>query len=488
MTTPTTTARILRGALARATGTAPDTLPEDGHLEHDLGIDSLALHELVVHLEQQLNVTVPDEEVGRLATVADLRGLLARLGHPIGTDPRVTLQQITPKQRGYLIVNSHPEGCAETVERAWRSIPARTPGGRAPVVLLLGSSAGYGLSILLAGLRRHGIRGVGVAYEGAPTERRTATAGWYRTAATARLAAENGSDFVFLNADAFSGEAKKKVLDLVAERFGPVDHLVYSLAAPRRTDPATGEVHHSVIKPIGEAYEAASLVFPDGGAAAVGTVRLDPASEEERRATVEVMGGGDWRLWVEALAGRGLLGDGFTTVALSYVGSDITAPVYRRGTIGAAKEHLEATARTLADGVLADGAGRAFTVVAGAAVTQASTAIPSIALYTSLLRGVLGADGWRTTDDQAVELWARLTGERPLGLDAQGRIRLDGWELDEKVQEQVRARWADPAVALAADPTGAAWFHRRFRELYGWDVPGVDYAVGVETAVAWPAP
>ncbi|GAA2102141.1 hypothetical protein GCM10009759_36440 [Kitasatospora saccharophila] len=282
--------------------------------------------------------------------------------------------------------------------------------GRAPVVLLLGSSAGYGLSILLAGLRQHGIRGIGVAYEGALSERRTATAGWYRTATVARLAAENGSDFVFLNADAFSAGAKERVLDLVAERYGPVDHLVYSLAAPRRTDPVTSEVHHLVIKPVGGAYEAASPVFPDG-AASIGAVRLAAASEEERRATVKAMGGENWRLW--------------------------------------------------ADGVLAGGAGRAFTVVAGVAVTQASTAIPSIALYTSLLRNVFGADGWRTTTDQAVDLWEQLAGERPLLLDGQGRIRLDGWESDEEVQTRVRARWADSVAALAADPAGSAWFHQQ---------------------------
>ncbi|KDN85670.1 trans-2-enoyl-CoA reductase [Kitasatospora cheerisanensis] len=397
----------------------------------------------------------------------------------------MSLQQITPKQRGYLIANSHPDGCAEVVKRTWESIPPRTPEGRTPVVLLLGSSAGYGMSILLAGLRRHSIRGVGVAFEGAPSERRTGTAGWYRTAATAELAAGTDTDFVFVNADAFSSNAKEQALDLIAERFGPVDHLIYSLAAPRRTDPVTGEVHHSVIKPIGEPYEAASLVFPDG-VATVGTVQLTPANEAEQRATMQVMGGADWQLWVEALAARGLLGDGFTTVALSYVGSDITAPVYRQGTIGAAKEHLEATARTLADGVLADGAGRAFTVVAGAAVTQASTAIPSIALYTSLLHNVLGGEGWHTTADQAIDLWSQLAGEKPLVLDRQGRIRLDGWELDEKVQEKVRKLWADPTAALADEPAGAEWFYNQFRALYGWDVPGVDYGADVETAVAWP--
>lgn len=396
----------------------------------------------------------------------------------------MSTQQITPKQRGYLIVNSHPTGCAETVERLWESIPRAEPGERAPVVLVLGSSAGYGLAVLAAGLRRHGIRGVGVAFEAAGTERRTASAGWYRSAALAELAAASAADLTLVNADAFADRTRTEVLELLAERYGPVDHLIYSLASPRRTDPATGEVHHSVIKPLGDAYTSPSLVFEDGEPR-VGSVELAPADEAERAATVKVMGGEDWALWCRALAEADLLAEDFSTVALSYVGSEITAPVYRQGTIGAAKQHLERTAHQLNAGVLA-GHGRAFTAVAGAAVTQASTAIPSIALYTSLLRTVLGPQGWRSTADQAVELWEQLTGARPLDLDEQGRIRLDGWELDQDVQDRVRALWADPAAALAADPAAPAWFHGQFRELYGWDVPGVDQAAPVETTVAWP--
>ncbi|MFI2612639.1 enoyl-[acyl-carrier-protein] reductase FabV [Kitasatospora sp. NPDC018619] len=397
----------------------------------------------------------------------------------------MSIQQIVPRQRGYLIVNSHPVGSAATVERQWRRIEPATPAGRAPVVLVLGASAGYGQAILLAGLRRHGVRGVGVAFESAATERRTATAGWYRTAAVAALVERSGGDLAFVNADAYADATRAEVVALLRERYGPVDHLVYSLASPRRTDPVTGEVHHSVIKPLGSPYTSPSLLF-DEGVPRIGSVDLAPADEAERAATVKVMGGEDWRLWVRALADADLLGPGFTTVALSYVGSEITAPVYRQGTIGAAKEDLEATARSLRTGLLAD-RGRAFTVVAGAAVTQASTAIPSIALYTSLLRNVLGEDGWRTTDDQAVELWDQLTGAKEPALDDRGRIRLDGWELDPAMQDRVRALWADPAAALAADPAGAAWFHDRFRELYGWDVPGVDYGTGVETSVPWPA-
>lgn len=395
----------------------------------------------------------------------------------------MTLRQIDPKQRGFLIVNSHPDGAAQSVHRMWNQIPAR-PDGTSPVVLLLGHSAGYGLATLLTGLRQHGIRGVGVAFESAETERRTATAGWYRTAAADTLARDAGHDFGFVNTDAFSTAGKNQVLDLVQERYGKIDYLIYSLAAPRRTDPETGTVYHSVIKPLGGPYEAPALDF-SGDAPKVGQVSLEAASDEERHATEQVMGGADWRLWVEALAGRGLLADGFTTVALTYIGSELTAPIYRQGTIGAAKEHLERTAGLL-DAELGD-TGRAFTAVAGAAVTQASSAIPSIALYTAFLRTVLG-DGFRTTAQQAQDLWEQLTGAAPLVLDERSRIRLDGWELDDQVQDRVRELWADPEAGLDRAHDGADWFMGQIRELYGWGVEGVDYGRPAQTTVAWPAP
>ncbi|MFF0752942.1 enoyl-[acyl-carrier-protein] reductase FabV [Streptomyces sp. NPDC004267] len=397
----------------------------------------------------------------------------------------MSMRQIEPKQRGFLIVNSHPDGAAATVHRMWEDIPVRAA-GRRPVALVLGHSAGYGLATLLAGLRQHGIRGVGVAFEGADNGRRTATAGWYRTAAVADLARETGGDFEFVNTDAFSDEGKKQVLDLVAERYGPVDYLIYSLAAPRRTDPATGTVHHSVIKPLGAAYEAPALDF-SGTEPKVSRMRLEPGTEEEKGATVAVMGGADWALWVAALGERQLLAPGFTTVALTYVGSEVTAPVYRQGTIGAAKEHLEATARWVSASPAVQAVdGRAFTVVAGAAVTQASSAIPSIALYTAFLRTVLDGNAFRSPAQQAMELWDQLEGRTSLVLDDAGRIRLDGWELDDQVQQRVRELWADPETGLLKARTGADWFMSQVRELYGWGVDGVDYDQPVETDVTWP--
>ncbi|MFG2111215.1 enoyl-[acyl-carrier-protein] reductase FabV [Streptomyces sp. NPDC048718] len=398
----------------------------------------------------------------------------------------MSTRQIEPKQRGFLIVNSHPEGAAATVRRTWEEIPARTD-GREPVALVLGHSAGYGLATLLAGLRQHGIRGVGVAFEGADNGRRTATAGWYRTGAVADLAREAGHDVRFVNTDAFSDEGKTEVLDALAQHYGSVDYLIYSLASPRRTDPATGVTHHSVIKPLAAAYEAPALDF-SGAEPAVSRIRLEPGTEEEKRATVAVMGGADWSRWVDALHERELLADGFTTVALTYVGSEVTAPVYRQGTIGAAKEHLEATARELATspGVRAAD-GRAFTVVAGAAVTQASSAIPSIALYTAFLRTVLGDDAFVSPARQAMDLWDQLEGRTPLRLDDAGRIRLDGWELDDEVQARVRELWEDPDSGLLKARSGAEWFMSQVRELYGWGVEGVDYGRLVETDPAWPA-
>ncbi|MGW7172146.1 enoyl-[acyl-carrier-protein] reductase FabV [Streptomyces xanthophaeus] len=394
----------------------------------------------------------------------------------------MSLREIKPGNRGYLYVNSHPTGCAAVVDRMWQQTPE--PAGDRPgqVALVIGSSAGYGLAATLVGLRAHRMRGLGIAFESAETERRTAGAGWYRTARTAELAAGAGADFTFLNGDAFSDGVKDEAAEQLAARFGKIDLLIYSIAAPRRTDPLTGEVHRSVIKPLGADYRAKTLVF-ENGVPQTGELHLQAADEAERDATVQVMGGADWQLWIDFLQSRGLLADGFRTVALSYVGSDITAPIYRAGTIGAAKQHLEDTARAISTQL--KGTGHAHTVVAGAAVTQASTAIPSIALYTSILHRVTG-DGWQTTVDQATALWNQLAGDTALDLDDQDRIRLDGWEMDPEVQAAVRAAWDRIDSDTMAADADTSWFRDQVGQLYGWAVPGVDYEREAETTVAWP--
>jgi enoyl-[acyl-carrier protein] reductase/trans-2-enoyl-CoA reductase (NAD+) len=195
------------------------------------------------------------------------------------------------------------------------------------------------------------------------------------------------------------------------------------------------------------------------------------------------MGGADWERWVTALAARGLLAEGFNTVALTYIGSELTAPIYREGTIGAAKMDLEATAGTITRAL--DGAGRAWTCVGGAAVTQASTHIPGIALYIAVLRAVLG-DALQSPAEQAARLWDQLTGTAPLDTDSGGRIRLDRWELDPAVQAEVTRRWHAATPGTIRDLADTAWFRAQFRALYGFDVPSIDYTAAVETDIPWP--
>lgn len=394
---------------------------------------------------------------------------------------------ISPRSRGFLFLDSHPSGCFRLVEEMWSAVPPpdRTPEADAPVALIIGSSAGDGLAATIAGLARHGIRGIGVGFDKAP-DRRTGTAGWYRTAATARLARAHGGDFVFLNGDAFSDTMKDTVARITRERFdGRVDYLIYSVAAPRRADPETGALYTSVIKPIGAPYQTKTLIFDDEARAEVKTVEIQPAAGEDIAHTVSVMGGDDWRRWIDRLHTHGQLAEGFTTVALTYIGSPLTAAIYRNGTIGAAKQQLERTAREL-DGLLAKlVGGRALTCVNGAAVTQSSTAIPGIGLYISLLRSVLG-DRMLPPIAQLTSLWDQLTGLQPLTADEQSRVRLDTWELEPDIQAAVAARWQEATTENITELGDLVWFTEQVHQLYGFAVPGIDYAVPVEADEPWP--
>jgi enoyl-[acyl-carrier protein] reductase/trans-2-enoyl-CoA reductase (NAD+) len=392
---------------------------------------------------------------------------------------------VSPTGRGFLLLDAHPAGCFQSVAQVRDQVPqpVQAPDAR-PVALVIGASAGYGLAATIAGLARYGIHGVGVAFE-RPPGRRTATAGWYRTIATDAVAAELGCDFSFVNADAFADTTKAEVLDLIAKRFGGLDYLIYSVAAPRRTDPRSGITHQSVIKPLGAAHTTRTLEFDSDGLPALREITAGPATADEAADTVQVMGGEDWSRWITALTERALLRDGFRTVALSYIGSSLTAAIYRDGTIGAAKMHLERTADQLNDRLSALG-GRALTSVNGAAVTQASTAIPGIALYVSLLRAVLG-DRLQSPAEQSVRLWDQLTGAVPFDLDQQGRLRLDRWELAPQVQADIAGRWQMISASTLTGIADVGWFRAQFRALYGFDVPGVDYQRPVDPDLPWPA-
>ena len=401
---------------------------------------------------------------------------------------------LRPEGKGFLFLDSHPTGCALTVDEmitevgadvAAGSASAARAGSAGPTVLIIGCSAGYGLAAAVAGLFGYRGRDVGVCYERPATARRSASAGWYRVATLADRAAAGGLQFAAVNGDCFDPAVRADLLDLTGRLLGPVDVLIYSVAAPRRTDPVTGAVYHSVVKPVGAAYRARNVAFADG--IVLRDVTVEPATEAEIESTVAVMGGADWSEWVGDLAARGMLGAGFQTVALTYVGSELTAPIYRQGTIGRAKDDLEATARRLTAGALAAAGGTAVTSANCAAVTMSSLAIPGISLYLSLLRAAAG-DRAQSPVRQSMRLWDHLCGRQAAQADRHGRLRLDDWELAADLQRDITARWSQPAERLLAGSADLDWFRRQIWRLYGFDVTGVDYAMPVEVDVPWPTP
>lgn len=367
----------------------------------------------------------------------------------------------------------------------WSQVsPVHTGDRRRPVALVIGSSAGYGLAATIVGLARYGIRGVGLCYEKSWSTRRTATAGWYRTIATAQLALKAGTQMEFVNADCFADTTKTEVMDMIAQQFGPVDYLIYSVASPRRTDSVTGITYRSVIKPVRQAHHTKTLVFDGDGVPLLQEIEVPAAKSDEIEATVKVMGGEDWAGWIDAVEQYDLIRPGFQTVALSYIGSELTSTIYREGTIGIAKTHLEETARTL-NAKLADSyGGRAVTSVNGAAVTQSSTVIPGIALYIGLLRDVMG-DTMHSPISQLTDLWDQLAGIKSMEIDDHDRIRLDRWELANDVQVAVAARWNAATSENITDIADVDWFRNEVYRLYGFTVPGVDYDEPLDPNLPW---
>lgn len=381
---------------------------------------------------------------------------------------------INPSIRGFLSLTAHPDGCAHNVRRQIDLAKRRGPGKGLGNVLVIGSSTGYGLSTLVTTLFGYGAKALSVCFERPGAGNKAGSAGWYNLAEVHRLAKAQGRQVETLNGDAFSTAIKQQAMAALKERFGKIDQLIYSIASPRRTDPTTGTTYNSVLKPVDAAFASKSINLDSGQ---IKSVTINPASEAEIRSTIKVMGGEDWAYWIEALRNADLLAPGFRTVAYSYMGPRFTSGIYRTGTIGHAKEHLEATGRTL-DEKLRDGqGGGAWVSINKALVTQASSAIPVVPLYISLLYRVMKERGSHEgTIEQVLRLYrSHLAPARTPMLDDRSRIRLDNRELDDEVQTEVMDLWEQMTSENFEEISDFAGFRREFRGLFGFDIEGIDY-------------
>lgn len=393
-------------------------------------------------------------------------------------------QVIKRRSRGFICINAHPEGCRLNVAQQIATIRAskaeRSAGMRN--VLVIGASTGYGLASRIAAAWGYGSGTIGVFFERPPEGNKTATAGYYNTAAFHDFARRDDLRAASINGDAFSNECKRQTIELIRRDFGQIDLVIYSLASPRRTHPDTGEVFNSALKPVGAPFTSRTIELD---AEKVVPVTLEPASEKEISDTIAVMGGDDWNRWIEALLEADLLAEGARTVAYSYIGPAITWPIYKDGTIGEAKHDLDVTAYRMNSRLTSTIGGRAFISVNKAVVTQASAAIPVVPLYLSLLPLALRS---RKLDEGPIEQMSRLFFEHLAAgatenLDDAGRIRLDDRELRPDVQADVTMLWPNVTTENLRAITAFADFQREFRRLFGFEVDGVDYDAPVETDV-----
>jgi enoyl-[acyl-carrier protein] reductase/trans-2-enoyl-CoA reductase (NAD+) len=391
---------------------------------------------------------------------------------------------VAPRIRSLICANAHPVGCAKNVRALALKVAEAGPGEGLGNVLVLGGSTGYGLGSLATAVWGWGANALSVCYERPQEGTRTASAGWYNIAEVHRLAREEGRHVETLNGDAFSHQIRQQVVDILRDRFGPLDLVIYSLASPRRKDPDSDTVWSSVIKPIGTPHGGKYIELRSE---TVTSHDMEPATEEEIAATIKVMGGEDWEIWVRLLAAEGLLADGARALAYSYIGPRVTHPLYRTGTIGRAKEHLERTADRL-DPLLEDlVGGHCWISVNKAAVTQASAVIPAVPLYKSLLYKVMKEAGTHeSVSDQMVRLFEDHIGPgRTPKLDPHRRIRLDDKEMSSEIQRRVQELWAIVDTDNLNDISDWVGFKREFLQLFGFDVEGVDYDEPVETDVPW---
>jgi len=391
---------------------------------------------------------------------------------------------VKPKVRGFICTTAHPTGCAGNVRLQAEYVKKRDPIGGPGRVLVIGSSTGYGLACRIAATFGCNADTVGVFFEKPPSGSRTATAGWYNNRAFEALAAEAGRAACSINGDAYSREVKEEALSLIKKLpGGQVDLVIYSLAAPRRTDYETGQVYNSVIKPLGEVFRGKTVDVHTG---AVTNAEIQPATLQEAEDTVAVMGGEDWLRWIRLLQEGGALAPGAATIAFSYIGPTQTHAIYKNGTIGRAKEDLEAKAEEITR-LLSPQGGRAFVSVNKALVTQASAAIPVVPLYMSLLYKVMKARGVHEGCIQQMDRMLRRlypeaagNGWDSIPVDEGARIRMDDWEMEPTVQQEVQALWKDVSSDNIRDLGDLDGYLEDFYQLFGFRVPGVDYDEDVE--------
>ena len=391
---------------------------------------------------------------------------------------------IEPRTRGFICLTAHPEGCAQNVKNQIDYVTSKGKIAGAKKVLVIGASTGFGLASRITSAFGSDAATIGVFFDKPASPNRPASPGFYNTAAFETAAHQAGLYAKSINGDAFSNEIKEQVVNLIKQDLGQVDLIIYSLASPVRTHPISGKRFKSVLKPIGENFTNKTVDFHTGN---VSEISINPADGEDIENTVTVMGGEDWKMWMDALQEANVLAEGVKTVAYSYIGPEVTKPVYRNGTIGAAKDDLEAKAFTISDALKAIN-GNAYVSVNKALVTQASSAIPVIPLYISLMYKIMKEEG---VHEGCIEQIQRLYSERlyadDLSLDEKGRIRVDDWEMREDIQDRVVKLWASATTENLPEIGDLEGYSTDFYNLFGFKVPGVDYTKDVNEMVSVPS-
>ncbi|MHB0756677.1 enoyl-ACP reductase FabV [Polaribacter sp. M15] len=391
---------------------------------------------------------------------------------------------IEPRTRGFICLTSHPTGCEQNVINQIEYVKSKGKIEGAKKVLVIGASTGFGLASRITSAFGSDAATIGVFFDKPATEGRPGSPGYYNTAAFEKHAHKAGLYAKSINGDAFSNEIKEQVVNLIKEDLDQVDLVIYSLASPVRKHPETGKRYKSVLKPIGEVFTNKTVDFHTGN---VSEISINPAEGDDEENTITVMGGEDWKMWMDALQAENLLSEGATTVAYSYIGPEVTKPVYRNGTIGAAKDHLEKTAFEIADDLKSIN-GNAYVSVNKALVTQASSAIPVIPLYISLLFKVMKEKG---IHEGCIEQIQRLYSERLFGgdlaLDDKGRIRIDDWEMREDVQAEIAELWQKATTQNLSEIGDLEGYSNEFFNLFGFKVDGVDYNADVNEVVKIPS-